>query len=838
MSIRHFLFLCASLFLFCTAPLFGVDEQVEEFALVQNADEIAPGQTGRLRFNELSPMPAPVRGAFAGVLNGTLIVAGGEGGSGRSIFTLEEGAKEWRKVGELEAAVKSGASISLDRGLVLIGGLRDGVPSARVQVLDLRGGSLETQALPDLPQPVSRPAAAVLSGKIYVAGGEDASGQPVGQFLMLDPANPEDGWKTLETWPGPPRAGAALAASQDMLFLVGGDAGGASLKNSFRYSPFTGWNSIGDLARWPINAAPVPFGHSHIYLLGGTNEDGSPNLDVLVYHTITNTLATVSRLPGEAPAAEPVALRRDNDVVLIGGTRALAIEPVPVKTGYIWIDHVMVALYLLGMVYMGFFFSRREKSSKDFFRGGNRIPWWASGMSLFATGASAISLMSMPGKAYATDWTYFTISLSAVMVLPISMFFLAPLVRQLKIATANEYLERRFGLFARMFGSVLWILTQVGGRMATVMLLPAIALSAITGMGVVTCILIMGIVTTVYTFFGGLEAVVWTDTVQGFVMLTSITGCLFLALWKLQMGPGELWTAATAADKMHMFDFSWDITYPTTIIFFLGTIVGTLGGIGDQNFVQRVQCTPDMRQTKLAVAMQLAVAVPINILLFSLGTALYLFYRNHPEALDPVMKTDGIYPFFVAQQLPPGLSGLVVAALFAATMSTISSSICSVSDLGVADFYRRFSKRATDHSCLVLGRILTAVVGLTGMGAAVFLSQSTMTSVWDLATLVIGLIGSGMIGLFMLGLLTKRANEAGAIIGIVASLAVIVYLRKTSPITFWLYLPIGSTVTFVVGYLFSQILPGRIPPLEGLTIYTLGSWDEAESTPPPDSPTS
>lgn len=827
MSTARALPLCVLLLALFAGTLFAVDEQVQEYGLAPEPESVATAKTKRLKFSELPPLPVDVRGAFAGIQGTTLIVAGGEGEA--AVYTLQTGADEWQKFGELEAPVKSGASASIDEGLVLIGGLRDGTPSAKVKVLDVRGGTLKIRSLPDLPKPVARPTAAVLDGKIYVAGGEDAAGTPVDLFAVLDPKNESAGWKTLQTWPGKPRAGAAMAASQEMLYLVGGDAGGVPLKSAFCYSPFTGWKSIGNVDRWPIDTASVPFGHSHIYLLGGTWEDGTPNLDVLVYHTITNTISTVSRLAGQAPAAEPAAVRRDNDVVLIGGTRALVIEPVPVKTGYIWLDHVVVALYLVGMVYMGFFFSRREKSSKDYFRGGNRIPWWASGMSLFATGASAISLMSMPGKSYATNWTYFVISICAVLVLPISLFFLAPLVRRLKISTANEYLERRFGLLARMFGSVIWILTQVAGRMASVMLLPAIALSAITGVSVVTCILIMGIVTTIYTFFGGLEAVVWTDTVQGFVMLGSIAGCLILVLWKLDIGLGQIWSTALAEGKLHMFDFSWDLTYPTTIIFFLGSAVGTLGAIGDQNFVQRVQCTPDLRQTKLAVATQLAVAVPINVLLFGLGTALYLFYQNHPGDLDPTMKTDGVYPFFVAQNLPAGLSGLVVAALLAATMSTISSSICSVSDLGVADFYRRFSKRATDHSCLVLGRILTALVGMAGMGSAIFLAQSKMTSVWDLATLVIALIGSGTLGLFWLGLLTTRANEAGAVVGVLASMGVIIYLRMTSPITFWLYGPIGTLVAFVVGYLASLILPGKPRPLGGLTVYTLKDPAEMNS---------
>lgn len=765
---------------------------------------------GAFLFTDLPPLPASVRGAFAGVHEGTLIVTGGAG-----VFVLPEGADGWIKAGELETAATSGACVTTEAGLVMVGGIRNGGASAEVSVLRWKNGTLKQSAYPDLPRAVARPSAALFEGRLYVAGGEDAKGEPLTNFWMLDPSAERPSWTELPAWPGPPRAGAALAVSQEKLCLIGGDSRGAPVLDAFAFTPREGWKKLGILPSWPLGAAAVAFGQSHIFLIGG-----GAKAEILAYHTISGTLATLGRLPGEAPGAV-TAVPRGGQVVVLADARAFAFEPVPVKTGYNWIDHSVVALYLLAMVGMGFFFSRRESSSKDFFRGGNRIPWWASGMSLFATGASAISLMAMPGKAFAGDWTYLTISFYTVITLPILMFFLAPLVRRLKISTANEYLEKRFGIVARTLASVIFIFTQIAGRMASVMLLPAIALSAITGMSVITCILIMGVITTVYTFFGGLEAVVWTDTVQGFIMVASIGGCLILVLTKLEMGPVEMWTTANAAGKFHMFDFSWNITQPTMLIFFIATVFSTLGSVGDQNFVQRVQCTPDMRQTRLAVGMQLLVSVPMNLLLFSLGTALFLFYRSHPGDLDPLMKTDGIYPFFVAQQLPPGVSGIVVAALFAATMSTISSSICSVSDLGVQDFYRRFNPRATDHSSLVLGRILTAVVGIAGVGAAILLSKSNLTSVWDLAMLVIGLISSGIVGLFFLGLLTRRANEAGAVVGVLIGLAVIASLRKYSDVTFWLYLPIGSTLTFASGYLMSLILPGRPRDLAGLTIYTL-----------------
>ncbi len=438
--------------------------------------------------------------------------------------------------------------------------------------------------------------------------------------------------------------------------------------------------------------------------------------------------------------------------------------------------------------------------------------------------------MSMPGKAYASNWTYFSISIFSLIALPVSMYFLAPLVRRLNIATSNEYLERRFGVAARLFASAIYCFTQIFGRMAPVLLLPSIALSAITGVDITVSILIMGLITTIYTFLGGLEAVIWTDTVQGAIMCAAVAGCLVLAVARLSMGPAELWSVTLNADKLHVLDWSADVTHPVAWTFLISTVVFTLANIGDQNFVQRVQCTPTLRDAKRAIATQMAVAVPINLQLFALGTALWLFYRGRPEQLNATMETDGVFPFFVAQQLPPGLSGLVVAALLAATMSTVSSSICAVADLGVNDFYRRFAISATDGSSFVLGRVLMGVVGVLGTAIAILLGRLGAASVWDLALLVTGLISNGIIGLFWVGLLTRRAHQTGALLGVACGMATIVLLQQRTSIHFLWYQAIGAAVTMITAYALSLILPGSTRDLAGLTVFTLPRRAPAEET--------
>jgi SSS family transporter len=473
------------------------------------------------------------------------------------------------------------------------------------------------------------------------------------------------------------------------------------------------------------------------------------------------------------------------------------------------------------MVCIGAVLARRERGTQDYFRGGQRIPWWASGLSLFATGASAISLMAMPGKAYAEDWAYFSISVYSAMCLPLALFVFVPIARRLKVATSNEYLERRFNLSIRLFGGVIFSLNQMLARMATIMLLPSIALSAIAGIPMETSILIMGVATTIYVTLGGLEAVVWTDVIQAIVMLVSVCVCVVWALASLRTDAAASMQILADNRKLQTFDFRFDLLRPTVYLMAANVLVTTLGGIGDQNFIQRVQCTPDERQARKAVLTQMAVAVPLNFVLFSLGTVLFLFYRERPDLLNPAMKTDGIYPLFAAQMLPAGVAGLVVASLLAATMSTLSSAVNSVANVGVEDFYRRLFPGASDHGALRLGRILSVALGVFGTGVALLLARTSLTSIWDLAVLVTGIVAAPIAGIFTLGIFTRRANSAGVMIGSLAAIATAVYARYGLEVHPFAILVAGVAMCLVVGYIASLLLPSKPRDLNGLTVYDL-----------------
>lgn len=732
-----------------------------------------------------------------------VIAAGGVSSSGPpalDVVAWKPGAGTWQTVATLPGPARHAALVVAQaQSLWLLGG----TDSPRgVLRLEPAASGWQVTPLPDLPVPAAQPSATQLAGWVYVTSDE-------GLYRASVSAVPPV-WEAVSGAPVDLPTASHLASAFDRLVII------SNLGPGWSYHASSGWRTTAPPPAGARVASTTSLGESHVLALLETVTGGQ----IGGYHVLTDTWTTYA-IDGPAPVLGHL-IGTGAEVRLLDAATVQHLSVVPPTLRYGTIDHVIVALYLAAMLGMGVYFVRREKGGSGFFSGGHRLPWWALGMSLFATGASAISLMTMPGKSYSGDWTYFFISIAAVICLPLSVYLVAPLVRKLGITTSGEYLERRFGYTARVVGSTIYSTNQVLGRMAPILFLPSLALAAITGVDVWIWIVGIGVVTTLYTFMGGLAAVVWTDTVQGFVMVLTVTACLVLLLLQLNGSPAEWWAQLASADKTRVFDWRWDITLPTSWLILISTVFISLGGIGDQNYVQRVQAAKSLRETRLAVATQLGVAVPLNALLFGLGSLLYLYYRQHPVQVDPLGKADAVYPFFAAQHLPPGLAGLVVAALLAASMSTVSSAMCSVANLGVDDFLRRLRPRTTDREALVVGRWLTVTVGGLGIGGALYLATTDSKSIWDLALAISGLILNGIVGFFGLGLLTRRAHEIGALIGVAAGMGFTFWLQNGTPINFWLYSPLGSAVTFAVGYLASMLIPWPRKDLVGLTMYTLG----------------
>jgi len=829
------------------------------FSAASAAEERPPREI--FTWRNLPNLPLAVSGHFAGVSNNALIVAGGahfpvslfEGGKKvwvDSVFVLEPGRKEWQIGVALDGPLAYGATVTADDGIICIGGSDGKRNCATVFGLRWTNDQIERSSLPDLPKPCAMLGAATLHDTIYVAGGQDLpkATAAMKNFWALDLSKSKPKWEALEPWPGPGRI-LPVAAAQDGAFylisgcelLVGEDENVVRgyLSDGYRFRPEEGWERIADSPR-PVAAAPsIALGQSHILVFGGDDgenahrvwelKDEHPGFsrDILVYHTITDTWTKMGRVP--AGLVTTRAVRWGDNIVIPGGedrpghrsAEVLEGRPARAKARFGVLNTAVLIAYLSGLLMVGVYFSRREKSTSDFFLAGRRVPWWAAGLSIFGTQLSAITFMAIPAKAYATNWVYFLANMCIVLIAPAVVLFYLPFFRRLNVTTAYEYLEKRFNLAVRLLGSIAFILFQLG-RMGIVLFLPALALSAVTGVHVHTCILLMAVLCTIYTVLGGIEAVIWTDVLQVVVLLGGALISLFIIAGGVEEGFGGIIAIGRASQKFHMFNWTWDVTVAAVWVVLIGNLLSNLFPYtADQAVVQRYLTTRDERQAARSVWTNAVLAVPASVIFFGLGTALFAFYRSRPDLLNPTLKTDAILPWFIVRELPAGLSGLVIAGLFAAAMSTLDSSMNSVATVMVTDFYRRFNPGTRDNTCLKMARWLTVLLGMVAAGTALLMATYEIKSLWDLYLKWLSLMGGILAGVFALGIFTQRAHGYGALVGAVISVVVLFMVVSYTRLHFFLYAAVGITTCSAVGYLASLVIPPIRRTMKGLTIFTI-----------------
>ena len=822
--------------------------------------------------------PLGVAGPFAGVHNDALIIAGGanfekpywenekQWHADIWVMTKQNDNFEWVFAGQLDQPVAYGASVSTERGVLCMGGNNSQRTFKDVFLLKWNPDSkkIDMEPFPPLPRTCAFTSAALLNNKVYVAGGDEtnSSHSSMNNFWVLDLAQKDTEnfhWKTLPPWPGPAR-GKNMAVAQhngtnNCIYVIGGrrqnKQGKIELLNDiYAFNPSFDsekksnpvWTKCHNAPN-PISAGEAaPVGQSHIFFLGGTDgrlksianqlKADHPGFtkQIWAYHTITDTWIKAGMMPQNHVCTQ--AVKWDNDFIIPSGEikprirspKIWKITPLSTSQKFSWIDYSTIIIYLGILIAIGVFFSFRNKNTEDYFRGGQRIPWWASGCSIFATMLSSVTFMSIPAKTYATNWVYLPINFAIVLLAPFVIHYILPFFHRINATSAYEYLERRFNLFARLFASASYILFQIG-RMAIVMFLPALALSTVTPISVQVCILLMGIMSIIYCTLGGVQAVIWTDTVQTVVLLGGALFSFILILLNLDGGISEFFTVSLSHQKLNMVNWDWSaMSYTTTALWVI-----VLGGIAqqlvpyssDQGVVQRYMAVSSEANARKSIWTNAALSFFGSLLFFALGTGLYVFYKHFPHQLDPTMQTDSIFPQFISSQLPVGIAGIVIAGVFAAAQSTISTSMNSVATAFSTDFILRFNLLKTEKAYFNLARVVTLFVGILGTVVALMFALADIKSMWDSFLKIIGLFGGPMSGLFILGIFSRRAHGRGAVLGALASAALIVFVQSFTRISFLLYAFIGIVSCVVLGYLFSLVIPSPQKNIKGLTIKKL-----------------
>ncbi len=501
-------------------------------------------------------------------------------------------------------------------------------------------------------------------------------------------------------------------------------------------------------------------------------------------------------------------------------------------------DLIVLAVYIIAVVAFGCWFVRKNQSSAAFMVAGGALPAWAVGLSIFGTFLSSNTFLGVPGKAYAGNYNAFVFSLSLPVAAFLATKFFVPFYRRTGSVSAYEHLEKRFGVWARMYAVVCYLLTQIA-RMGTIMVGVSLVLHALTGWHPAAIILVSGIVITAYTLLGGMEAVIWTDVVQSIVLMVGAVVLLAMLLWGMPEGPGQAVSMAAADNKFSLGSWDFDGTSSTVWVVFLFGLFINLGNFGiDQSFVQRYHTADSDRAAGRAVWLGALLYVPISLVFFFIGTAAYTYYQTHPELLQQVQANalaaadpnatepptaaqigDKILPHFIATKLPYGSAGLLIAAIAAAAMSSIDTSLNSSATILLKDVYQRWIGREVgERESMNVLRGATIAVGALGTGIAIWMAgvDSILDAWWNLQ----GVFAGGILGLFLLGMISKNTGGEIAAVAVAVGVMVIGWISLTpgspwlpeayrSPLEPTLAIVVGTVAIFVVGMLLTAVRKSR-----------------------------
>jgi len=786
----------------------------------------------------------------------SLFLGGSRTVDGKEIFSdavyevgVKNGSVSYQKVASLPVAVSSMTAVTLGTHVYVFSGRSADGTSCTAWVLDTSASDRSQWQWKSLPWPQFSPdlparargvfTMGVRDGKIYVFGGR-------ARHVPNDPR----------------------VAAEDINEIHGLD----TFRDGYAYTPgkeaveLGSWKRIADLPMG-LSAAPstaVPAGASHLLMLGGVDmaflrnlldKEKFPNLNdarqgfdhpgfprkIRAYHTITNTWSVHGEIPAgqKATVTTPVVIS-GKEFLIPSGEWSPKLRTSHVYGGYIEanraafgvVNWIVVAVYLLGMVGVGYWFMKKEAATTtdDYFRGGQRIPWWVAGLSIFATLLSSITFMAIPALSYASGWNKWSGQWPIILIVPLVVFAYLPFYRSLNLTSAYEYLEARFNLASRLIASAAFMIFHIG-RIAIVLYLPALALSSVTNINIYFAIAVIGVLCVVYTVMGGIEAVVWTDAIQALVLLGGALGCFGLVVLNVPGGMGAITSTLGESDKFLSLDWSsWNYHSGTKSgwLFFLGFMFAMLPAYtSGQDVVQRYVTTPSMKEASKSLWMNIFMTLVGSMIFFALGTALYVFYQNSPEKLDPTMaSTDGILPFFILQNLPIGVAGLIIAGVFAAAQSTISSSLNSVATAFVTDFYGRvIAPESPDHQRLKVARNVVVLLGVVGILAAAWIAKENLKSAFDSFNMLIGFILGPLAAMFALGIFTKHVGGVACLIGALlgsASIITVTILHKSGVIDVWPLLNglICFFVTFVSAFVLGFVFRSKPEDIKGLTIFT------------------
>lgn len=444
------------------------------------------------------------------------------------------------------------------------------------------------------------------------------------------------------------------------------------------------------------------------------------------------------------------------------------------------IDYVIIGISLLVPIVISLYFSKKQNNTNNFFKAGGALPAWAIGMSILATLISSITFLAYPGEGFKSNWILLVQGLMVPITLLLFIRFIVPLYREIIQLSAYEYFEQRFGFGARLYSSLAFFLAHFS-KMGTVFFLIALAFSRMTGFETHQVIWIIGIVVIFITLMGGIEAVIWLDVIQGFLLIGGGIIALFVIIFSTPGGLPAIWEVADANGRIGFGPFNLDFINLTFFVMVLNGIFYAIQKYGtDQTIVQRYLTARTDKQAIKASLIGVLSSVPVWGLFMFIGTALFAYYQISADTLPVDIKPDAIFPHFIVTKLPIGIVGLLLAALLAAAISSLDSDLNCLSAIFLEDYYKRFRKNTTEKNNMFVSKLVVILAGIGAILIAQYFAKVGGKGALGIVFTLYAIFSGGIAGLFLLGVFSTKANKQGAYIGIAAGILFTAYAVLSS----------------------------------------------------------
>ncbi len=451
------------------------------------------------------------------------------------------------------------------------------------------------------------------------------------------------------------------------------------------------------------------------------------------------------------------------------------------------IDLIVFLVFTVGTILFGYMFGRKKQSSDEFTRGGGKVPGWVVGLSIFASFCSSISFLGYCSSAFMGNWNAFVFTLSILPAGLLAMKYFVPFYRSLGSISAYSYFEKRFGRWARLYASIFYLFTQIC-RSGAILFLLAVPMNVLMGWSIPLVVTITGLGIIFYSQKGGLKSVIWTEALQGAILIGGAVICLIVLLAGMPEGPGQAIDICLENNKFSLGSFGGSLVESTFWVCLIYGVFTNLNNFAiDQSYTQRYCAAPTLSEARKSAFWGSLLTLPVNLVLFLIGSCLFAFYYVNPGSLPEGIKSDYVFPYFIIHEMPVGLVGLLIASIFCAGMSTVATSVTSSGTIILTDFYNHFFPEASDGRKVVVLRLASVAIGILGIGVALcfLLVNNALEAWWALSSVCSG----GVLGMFLLAYLCPKAGKSHVIPGVIIGVASLILIALQTKLTDWLGLP-------------------------------------------------